>query len=447
MRIAQLTDLHLRDSLWGPCAVSRRRSHHMVRLLTIALEQIKKRNVDLLVVTGDLLDVPSWIERPMPGFQYDTPDVWQAAALRDYQLVRRMLDESQLKYMVLPGNHDAPSLMWQVFDQQADEMDVAGWRVVRFCDYEHEGNQAHRYSPQRLRWDELVAAEDGPPQIHLQHYLLDSAHNEGYPHGYAEADFLRRSVAESARVKLCLSGHYHHGTGLQRDGGCWFSVSRALCQSPYCWREYELSDDGERCTMIEHELGIDAIPARRVVFLDRDGVINDLPSYRVGPEAMRLIPGSAHAIRRLNDAGLAVVVVTSQSAVGAGYVPRRVMHAVNDRMCRLLFEEAGATLDAIYASLGAGPAAVLPGYDDLSNVKPQPAMLLRARDELHLDMTDAWMVGDGLTDAMAGEAAGATPVLVRTGHGRNDEQQFREKYPDAPVIDDLAALHHAMALR
>lgn len=437
MRIAHLTDMHLRHQLPAPCVVPRRRSHDMPARVAEALANIRQRDIDLLAVTGDLVDVPDWIEQPLAGFTYDDAAAWRDMAIKDYRLVRSLLDDSGLRYVVLPGNHDAESIMWQVFDPDANECDVAGHHVARFCDREQESHAPHRYVPQRLRWRELVAAKDGLPQIHLQHYIFNASADQHYPHAYAGAAFMRAANAASARVRLCLSGHYHRGLPLTRDGTCHFSVAPAFCEWPHPWREYDLDDDGRSCEATDHRLGHDPARTRRVVFIDRDGVINDRASYHAGPEAMRLIPGSAAGIRRLNDARLAVVVVTNQSAVGMGFVPRSIVSAVHDRMCRLLAQEAGAKVDAIYSAYGAGPHAALPGYEDTARAKPRPTMLLEARDELALDLTDAWMIGDNITDAQAGAAAGAKPILVLTGHGQAMREKYEAEFPHAPIADDL----------
>ena len=81
-----------------------------------------------------------------------------------------------------------------------------------------------------------------------------------------------------------------------------------------------------------------------VVFLDRDGVINTLASYNTGPAAMQLLPGAGAAIARLQLAGCKVAVVSSQACVGKGYVRVADVHAVMDRMCRLLRRDAAAVV-------------------------------------------------------------------------------------------------------
>ena len=86
---------------------------------------------------------------------------------------------------------------------------------------------------------------------------------------------------------------------------------------------------------------------RPAVFLDRDGTIAEEVGYLNHPSRFRMFPFVAAAIRRLNEAGLPVIVVTNQSGVGRGYFPESLVHNVNELMTQQL-AEAGAKLDAIY---------------------------------------------------------------------------------------------------
>lgn len=270
-------------------------------------------------------------------------------------------------------------------------------------------------------------------KIHLQHYVVTPALNAGYPHTYEEGEELARRTNACGHVRLSLSGHYHRGTPLLDHGNTTFTTAPAFCESPFQWRVYELNDDG-RVTMETHQIGV---PKKRpVVFLDRDGVINEQPSYREGPERLTLVPGSAKAIRSFNEAGRAVVVITNQSAIGYGYVSEAVVASVNDKLCRLLAEQ-GAYLDAIYYDSAAGAQAVLPQYLDDSRAKPSPHMLLQAAAELNLDHENSWMVGDNSGDIAAGKAIGAKTILVQSGNGKNAAAAVKQRWPDTPCLPDL----------
>lgn len=159
--------------------------------------------------------------------------------------------------------------------------------------------------------------------------------------------------------------------------------------------------------------------------LDRDGVINPMwydpdhgtidSPYRM--EQFSLLPGAGEAIRRFRRLGFAVAVVSNQPGIGKGKVSAELLQQITDYMERLLAEE-GASVDAIYYCLH-HPAALLPEYRvDCDCRKPLPGLLLRAGQELDLDLTRSYMIGDGMTDVQAGQAAGCTTVWL--GHWKCD---------------------------
>ncbi|MDG3008133.1 D-glycero-alpha-D-manno-heptose-1,7-bisphosphate 7-phosphatase [Paludisphaera mucosa] len=156
-------------------------------------------------------------------------------------------------------------------------------------------------------------------------------------------------------------------------------------------------------------------PARRpAVFLDRDDtLIVDVP-YLADPAGLRVLAGAATALAALRRAGYALVLATNQSAVGRGLITEERLRTIHDELERLLAAD-GATLDAIYYCTHA------PRSDDRTAVehpdrKPAPGMLLRAAEELELDLPASWMVGDRVSDVLAGLHAGCRSILV----GSND---------------------------
>src|SRR3984957_20952879 len=91
----------------------------------------------------------------------------------------------------------------------------------------------------------------------------------------------------------------------------------------------------------------DSAPPRTAVFLDRDGTVAEEVGYLNHVSRFRMFPFAAAAIRRLNAAGLPVIVVTNQSGVGRGYFPESLVHTVHELLTRQL-AAAGAHLDAVY---------------------------------------------------------------------------------------------------
>jgi D,D-heptose 1,7-bisphosphate phosphatase len=160
---------------------------------------------------------------------------------------------------------------------------------------------------------------------------------------------------------------------------------------------------------------------RPAVFLDRDGTLIEHVHYLADPTLVRLLPESVEALRRLGNAGFARVLVTNQSAIGRGLLTEAGLHRIHDEMNRQL--GAGATgLDAIYfcpeAPTGNDRTVIEHG-----DRKPGPGMLIRAAGEMGLDLDASWMIGDMISDVLAGINAGCQgSILVRTGKGLSEAE-------------------------
>lgn len=155
---------------------------------------------------------------------------------------------------------------------------------------------------------------------------------------------------------------------------------------------------------------------RPAIFIDRDGTLNEEVGYLYRPEDVVLVEGAAEALARLNALGIPVVVVTNQAGIGKGRYGWEDFHAVMDRIAELL-GASGAHLDGVYAAphhvRGLGEYQ----HPDHPDRKPNPGMLLRAAEDLGLDLGRSWMVGDKELDLGAGHNAGCRAALVRTGYG------------------------------
>lgn len=180
---------------------------------------------------------------------------------------------------------------------------------------------------------------------------------------------------------------------------------------------------------------------RPAVFLDRDGTLVEEVDYLIDPGQVRLIPGAAAAVRRLNQAGWPVVIVTNQSMIARGMANERQLGRIHARLAELLNAE-GARLDGIYYCPH-HPELGEPPYRAACDCrKPLPGLLRQAARELDLDLAQSAMIGDSLRDLAAGQAAGCRQlVLVRTGHGRAEETKVREADLgiSAAICDDFAA--------
>ncbi len=177
--------------------------------------------------------------------------------------------------------------------------------------------------------------------------------------------------------------------------------------------------------------------SRPALFLDRDGTIIEDVGYLNRSEQIQLIPGAAEAIRKMNNHGWPVVVITNQSAVARGYISEAELALIHQCFTETLQKTAQAHLVKIAYS----PYHPTDGQGayrrDSACRKPNPGLLLAAAEEFDIDLTQSWMVGDRLSDVQAGHNAGCRSILVRTGVGHSVEMP--PEYNSVPVVDDLSA--------
>jgi D-glycero-D-manno-heptose 1,7-bisphosphate phosphatase len=152
---------------------------------------------------------------------------------------------------------------------------------------------------------------------------------------------------------------------------------------------------------------VTAAPAYPTAFLDRDGTLNvKAPegSYITGPASLRLLPGAADGVRRLNEAGVFVVLVTNQRGIARGLITPEAHAAITARLEEDL-AAGGARLDAVY---------VCPHDEGSCDCrKPGPGMLLRAaREHPRIDLRRSVTVGDAESDILAGQAAGTATIRI-----------------------------------
>lgn len=171
--------------------------------------------------------------------------------------------------------------------------------------------------------------------------------------------------------------------------------------------------------------------SRRFVLVDRDGTINEEVDYVLEPDQLRLLPGSAEALRELRGSGLGLVVVTNQSPVGRGWLTDEGLARIHARLEELL-AAFGAGVDGVEVC----PHAPDDGCDCR---KPAPGMALRAAATHGFDLTEAFVVGDHKSDVEMGRRVGARTILVLTGHGEEELAKGAAAFADHVVADLRAA--------
>ncbi len=145
-----------------------------------------------------------------------------------------------------------------------------------------------------------------------------------------------------------------------------------------------------------------------VAFLDRDGTINEKApeaDYITGPDEVRLLPGAADAIRRLNDAGVHVIVVTNQRGIALGRMSERDLEDVHAALIAQLKESAGAWIDAFFHCPH--------GVDECDCRKPDLGMFQQALVRFPwIELRNSVLIGDSAVDAAAGKRLGVKTIWI-----------------------------------
>lgn len=160
----------------------------------------------------------------------------------------------------------------------------------------------------------------------------------------------------------------------------------------------------------------------QVVFLDRDGTLNQEVHYLHRPEDLKLIPGVPEALGLLKEAGYRLVVVTNQAGVARGYYTEEDVRNLHLYMNQVL-ERDGASIDAFYYCPH-HPEYGVGAYRQACHCrKPGTGMFEMAGKRFEVDKARSFMVGDKLLDVEAGKNYGLTSILVGTGYGKEQHEQ------------------------
>ena len=170
------------------------------------------------------------------------------------------------------------------------------------------------------------------------------------------------------------------------------------------------------------------------VFFDRDNTLNFDPGYLSDPEQVKLFDGVGEGISRLkNDFGFKIIVVSNQSGIARGFFGKKEVESVNEKINQILLNENNVRIDAFY---------YCPFHPDFSSSeeskcrKPSSMMVLMAAEEMDLDLSKSYFVGDQPSDIECGANAGLKTVLINYD---NEERKinFFKKYKPNFVIDNF----------
>lgn len=155
------------------------------------------------------------------------------------------------------------------------------------------------------------------------------------------------------------------------------------------------------------------------VFLDRDGVINEIVYHKesgfldspANPEEIKLFPDVGNAINKLKKLGYKIIIVSNQPGLAKDKFTIKIFEKMKQKI-KLELEKQNTSVDAEYYCLH-HPEGTNKEYTKVCNCrKPKPGMILSAAKEYDIDLKESWMIGDGITDIQAGIAAGCKTIFI-----------------------------------
>jgi D-glycero-D-manno-heptose 1,7-bisphosphate phosphatase len=172
-------------------------------------------------------------------------------------------------------------------------------------------------------------------------------------------------------------------------------------------------------------------PAKKspAVFLDRDGTVIEEAEYLHEPERIRILPNALEGMKRFQDMGYRIVLITNQPGIGIGYYSKEDFYRVNRALLGKV-SAAGVLVDKVYFCPHSKS-------EKCECRKPGQALVRRAEEELNLDLSRSVMIGDKTSDVETGRRAGMKTVVVRSGF-RGEDGEFDVR-PDLTADDLLDA--------
>lgn len=181
------------------------------------------------------------------------------------------------------------------------------------------------------------------------------------------------------------------------------------------------------------------------VFLDRDGTINEEVGYLDSLDKLKIIPSAYEAIRLINESGMKAVVISNQAGVARGLFTEDFVKITNEHLQTALRQK-GAHIDNFYYCPHHPTEGIELYRQDCNCRKPAPGMLLQAAQDLNIDLTKSYLVGDRFRDMIAAKKAGVKGILVKTGYGQDflqddgPDKATAEAKPDFIAADILEAV-------
>ena len=178
----------------------------------------------------------------------------------------------------------------------------------------------------------------------------------------------------------------------------------------------------------------------RAIFLDRDGTVSYEVGYVNHLSRYDIMPGSADAIRKINQSDFLAILVTNQAGVARGYFKEELIVKVHEKLQNILSDR-DAYLDAIYYCSHHPEVGEPPYRKNCDCRKPKPGLIKRAQKEFHIDLSKSYIIGDSIKDIETGFTVSLPGILVLTGYGKGEYEYHSSEWSIRPVhvAEDLMA--------
>ena len=157
----------------------------------------------------------------------------------------------------------------------------------------------------------------------------------------------------------------------------------------------------------------------KAVFLDRDGVVNELVYFQEHgvidspfiASQFQLCHGIIPAVKKFQNAGYKVIIASNQPGIAKGHITEENFAKIKETMKKQL-KKGGAVLDGEYYCFHHPDAKITQYKVDCKCRKPKPGLILQAAKDMNIDISQSWFIGDNLTDIKAGKNAGCHTMLI-----------------------------------
>lgn len=179
----------------------------------------------------------------------------------------------------------------------------------------------------------------------------------------------------------------------------------------------------------------DPAAPQKIVFIDRDGVINVDPigDYIKSWNNFKFEKGALEALKKISGLGYGIIVISNQAGIGDGVYPESELWNIHDNMART-FKENGVNFLRAYYCLHGKQAGC-------RCRKPETGLFEQAAKDYAFDRSKTFFIGDKFSDVKAGKRFGLKTIMVLTGHGKLDEPQAAGLWaPDLKAADLFEAV-------